>query len=56
MIRHIYRLMTETLLTNVANLQRHEIDNILRNKKRFDEVQRIKPGVNTQCSICFLDF
>jgi len=36
MIRHIYRLMTETLLTNVANLQRHEIDNILRNKRRFD--------------------
>jgi hypothetical protein len=35
MVRHIYRLMTETLLTNGASLQRHEIDAIMSKKKVF---------------------
>ena len=55
-VRHVYRLMTETLLTNAANLQRHEIEAILRSRRRFDEVLRSKPQVNSQCSICFMDF
>lgn len=56
MVRQIYRLMTETLLTDTNNMQRAEIESILNLKKPYRVLINGNPSINNQCSICYLDF
>lgn len=54
--RHIYRLMTETLLSSNTNLTPEELEQIMRLKKPFQEIQADKADASHTCSICLMEF
>ena len=56
LIRQIYRLMTETLLSANGNIERIQLDAILSQSTSFREIRNKHPAVNNMDSICLQDF
>lgn len=52
-IRYIYWLMPEKLLTNVASLWKYEIDKVLKAIRLFDQVKKLKKYADNHCSVFY---
>lgn len=55
-VRHIYRLMTENLLSTNTNLAPEELNKIMDLKRPYGELMEINADISQTCSICLLDF
>lgn len=57
LVRQLYRLMTETLLSATTNIDGHQLERFrFQNKHHFEEIERNCPAVNNACSICLQEF